>query len=135
LYFLTYCVYSRFGQERWLPQVSLERFLASGNGFADKLKVKAILLVFIGGALGSVCRFWWSGLVARRFGEIFPLGTLVVNLVASAAIGLISRSLLHFGATDLTTAAQQFLVVGICGGLSTFSSLSLQTWNLMVERR
>jgi CrcB protein len=74
-------------------------------------------------------------LVARRFGEIFPLGTLVVNLVASTAIGLISRSLLQFGTTDLTTAAQQFLVTGICGGLSTFSSLSLQTWNLMVERR
>jgi fluoride exporter len=97
--------------------------------------VKAIFLVFIGGALGSVLRFWWSGFIARRFGEIFPLGTLAVNLTASVAIGLISRWLLHFGATDLTIAAQQLLVVGICGGLSTFSSLSLQTWNLMLERR
>lgn len=95
----------------------------------------AIILVFIGGALGSIWRFWWSGWVAERFGETFPLGTLVVNVVASALLGLVSGLVLRLGATDTAAVLQQFISVGVCGGLSTFSSFSLQTWNLLMERR
>lgn len=43
------------------------------------MQVLATALVFVGGAIGTLLRFWWSGLVARRFGETFPFGTLVVN--------------------------------------------------------
>jgi fluoride exporter len=95
----------------------------------------ATVLVFIGGALGSLWRFWWSGLVARHFGETFPFGTLVVNITASILLGVISGFLAHVADRQLATALQQFLAVGVCGGLSTFSSLSLQTWNLLLERR
>jgi CrcB protein len=95
----------------------------------------AIALVFIGGVLGSLWRFWWSGLVAQRFGETFPFGTLVVNITASFALGLISGALGHMSDHELATALQQLLAVGVCGGLSTFSSFSLQTWNLLSERR
>jgi fluoride exporter len=95
----------------------------------------AILLVFIGGALGSMWRFWWSGWVAERFGETFPFGTLVVNAVASVLIGLISGIGLRLGSTEAAAGLQLFFAVGICGGLSTFSSFGLQTWNLMLERR
>jgi CrcB protein len=95
----------------------------------------AIALVFIGGVIGSLWRFWWSGLVARHFGETFPFGTLVVNITASVVLGLISGFLAHLSDHELATALQQFLAVGICGGLSTFSSFSLQTWNLLLERR
>jgi fluoride exporter len=93
------------------------------------------LLVFIGGALGSMWRFWWSGWVAERFGETFPFGTLVVNVVASGLIGVISGAVLRLGSTEMAAGLQQFLAVGVCGGLSTFSSFSLQTWNLLTERR
>jgi fluoride exporter len=95
----------------------------------------ATLLVFIGGALGSMWRFWWSGWIAERFGETFPFGTLVVNVVASGLIGVISGTVLRLGSTEMAAGLQQFLAVGICGGLSTFSSFSLQTWNLLLERR
>ena len=95
----------------------------------------ATILVFIGGALGSLWRFWWSGWVAERFGETFPFGTLVVNVVASALIGLIAGIVLRVGNTETAAGLQQFFAVGICGGLSTFSSFSLQTWNLIMERR
>jgi CrcB protein len=95
----------------------------------------AITLVFIGGAFGSLWRFWLSGLVAQRFGETFPFGTLAVNVTASTLIGLFAGALLHLGNREAATALQQFLSVGICGGLSTFSSFSLQTWNLLGERR
>jgi fluoride exporter len=95
----------------------------------------ASALVFIGGLVGSLWRFWWSGLVARRFGETFPFGTLVVNITASILLGLISGFLANVADRQVATALQQFLAVGVCGGLSTFSSFSLQTWNLLLERR
>ena len=95
----------------------------------------AMVLVFIGGMLGSVWRFWLSGLIARRFGETFPYGTLAVNIVASVFLGLLSGFLAHLADRQLATALQQLVAVGVCGGLSTFSSFSLQTWNLLLERR
>jgi CrcB protein len=95
----------------------------------------AILLVFLGGAVGSMWRYWWSGLIAQRFGETFPFGTLVVNLVGSTIVGLCSGLLVHVSNGSIASALQQLLVVGICGGLTTFSSFSLQTYNLIAEGR
>jgi len=95
----------------------------------------AIVLVFLGGAAGSMWRYWWSGLVAERFGETFPFGTLVVNMVGSTISGLVSGLLMHVSNGGIATALQQLLVVGICGGLTTFSSFSLQTYNLIADRR
>jgi fluoride exporter len=95
----------------------------------------AILLVFLGGAAGSVWRYWWSGLVAHRFGETFPFGTLVVNLVGSAIIGIFSGLLMHESSGTMAAVLQQFVIVGICGGLTTFSSFSLQTYSLIAEGR
>ena len=95
----------------------------------------AILLVFLGGAVGSMWRYWWSGLIAQRFGETFPFGTLVVNLVGSAIVGLCSGLLVHVSNGSIASALQQLLVVGICGGLTPFSSFSLQTYNLIAEGR
>jgi CrcB protein len=95
----------------------------------------AILLVFLGGAVGSMWRYWWSGLVAQRFGETFPFGTLVVNLVGSIIVGVCSGLLMHIANSSIASALQQLLVVGICGGLTTFSSFSLQTYNLIIDGR
>jgi CrcB protein len=91
------------------------------------------LVVACGGALGSVARFWFSGLVARHFGETFPWGTLLVNVSGSFAIGLFS-TLTEPGGVWLTTpSARQFFMIGICGGYTTFSSFSLQTLALARE--
>jgi CrcB protein len=95
----------------------------------------AILLVFFGGAVGSMWRYWWSGLVAERFGETFPFGTLIVNIVGSTLIGTFAGLLLQVANGRLSTALQQLLMVGVCGGLTTFSSFSLQTYNLIVDGR
>ena len=97
--------------------------------------VLAMVLVFLGGAAGSMWRFWWSGLVAERFGETFPFGTLVVNTVGSILVGLFAGFLMHVSNSSLASALQQLLVIGICGGLTTFSSFSLQTFNLIANRR
>lgn len=92
-----------------------------------------ILLVFGGGAIGSVWRYWLSGVVAERFGEVFPLGTLVVNVTGSLLIGLFAGALSNHPKVGLWL--QPFLIVGICGGLTTFSSFSLQTWTLLRSGR
>jgi CrcB protein len=95
----------------------------------------AIALVFLGGAAGSMWRYWWVGLVTQHLGETFPFGTLVVNISGSILAGVFSGFLMHVANSNLASALQQLLVIGICGGFTTFSSFSLQTFTLMVDRR
>lgn len=91
------------------------------------------LWVGIGGAVGSMLRFWLNGLISNTvFGAIFPLGTMVINITGSFAIGVFgamtspeSRFNAHW-----RSLAVQLLMVGLCGGYTTFSSFSLQTLNL-----
>src|SRR5262245_35948476 len=94
-----------------------------------------IILVLLGVAFGSIWRYAWSGFIAQRLGETFPYGTLVVNVVGSALIGLFSGIVMRVSSGGVASLLQQFLVVGICGGLTTFSSFSLQTYNLITEGR
>ncbi|HZL12875.1 MAG TPA: fluoride efflux transporter CrcB [Verrucomicrobiae bacterium] len=96
----------------------------------------AYLWVALGGALGSVSRFWLSGLVAARFGESFPFGTLVINITGSFLIGIFGALAIPEGRLDPQSRAfaTQFLMIGVCGGYTTFSSFSLQTLNLMRDR-
>jgi CrcB protein len=96
----------------------------------------AYLWVAVGGALGSVGRFWLSGFVANRFGETFPWGTLVINVTGSFVIGIIAALAIPEGRMDSQSRAfaTQFLMIGICGGYTTFSSFSLQTLNLLRDR-
>ena len=88
------------------------------------------LWVALGGALGSVARFWFSGVIARQFGETFPLGTLLVNVTGSFAIGFFATLTGPDGRWLAAPSFRIFFMVGICGGYTTFSSFSLQTLDL-----
>ena len=99
------------------------------------VRMISILLVLLGGAIGSLCRYWWSGLVAARLGETFPYGTLFVNLVGCFIIGLAGGFLSKAAAAPWEQPMRIFLTVGVCGGLTTFSSFSLQTLNLIISKR
>lgn len=90
-------------------------------------------LVMFGGALGTGARFWASGFVAERAGEFFPLGTLVVNITGSFAVGLIAGFSEPGGSFLISPRVRQFLMIGVCGGYTTFSSFSLQTLDLVRE--
>ena len=92
------------------------------------------LWVALGGALGSVGRFWLSGLVATRYGESFPMGTLVVNVSGSLVIGFLAALAAPEGRLLPSPGFRQFFMIGICGGYTTFSSFSLQTLNLLRDR-
>jgi CrcB protein len=89
------------------------------------------LWVALGGALGSAGRYWLSGIAAQAIGETFPWGTLLVNVTGSFIIGFFAVLTGPDGRVYASSAARQFVMVGICGGYTTFSSFSLQTLNLM----
>src|SRR3954449_24351 len=88
------------------------------------------ILVMLGGTLGTGARFWMSGFVAERGGEFFPLGTLVVNISGSFVIGFFAAFTDPEGPVLVSPRFRQFLMVGVCGGYTTFSSFSLQTLDL-----
>lgn len=91
------------------------------------------LWVAIGGALGSIGRYWLSGLVASRIGHTFPWGTLAVNVSGSFVIGVLGALTIPEGRmnSEARTLTTQLLMIGICGGYTTFSSFSLQTLYLL----
>ena len=91
------------------------------------------LWIAIGGALGSVGRFWLSGVVAQRYGETFPLGTLLVNISGSLAIGFFATLTSPDGRWLAPIGFRQFFIYGLCGGYTTFSSFSWQTLELMQD--
>lgn len=93
--------------------------------------MRMYLIVALGGALGSVGRFFLSGLAARHFGPTFPWGTLIVNVAGSFAIGFFATLTSPDGRVMAGPQARQFFMTGFCGGFTTFSSFSLQTLNLL----
>ena len=87
-------------------------------------------LIAAGGALGSIARFFLSGVVANQFGATFPWGTIIVNVTGSFVIGFYATLTGPEGRWFVSGNSRQFFMTGICGGYTTFSSFSLQTLNL-----
>lgn len=92
--------------------------------------MRTYLIVAAGGALGSVSRHWASGWIAARFGETFPWGTLLVNVSGCAVIGLLAALTAPDGRWLAPVWFRPFVLVGVLGGYTTFSSFSLQTLTL-----
>ena len=88
-----------------------------------------VLLVGCGGFLGAAARYLAGGLVQRLLGEAFPWGTFVVNASGCLAIGFLAA--LSDERFVLGTDARLFLLVGVLGGYTTFSSFGLETFNLL----
>jgi CrcB protein len=89
------------------------------------------LWIALGSAVGGVARYGASSLVARSFGETFPWGTLLVNVTGSFVIGIFATLTGPDGRWLVPPDARLFVTIGICGGYTTFSSFSLQTFNLV----
>jgi CrcB protein len=88
------------------------------------------LLIAAGGAAGAVLRFVVSGWVQHCSGSaVYPFGTVVVNLIGCLLIGLLS-GLAERHAFPLSGEARSFLIIGVLGGFTTFSSFGNETFNL-----
>lgn len=88
----------------------------------------ALILIFIGGGFGSICRYLLGRVVQSQSHSGFPVGTLAVNVVGCVVIGLLAKLLMHAQTENLWRAA---LMVGVCGGFTTFSTFSLETLGLV----
>ena len=89
------------------------------------------ILVGLAGLAGTLLRYWLSGVVARRFGETFPWGTMAVNVIgcflAGAAFYLTEERFL------VNPTVRAIILIGLLGGFTTFSSYGLQTFTLIRE--
>lgn len=86
-----------------------------------------IVYILVGGAIGTYLRYAVSGYSYKLFDWIFPIGTLVVNLIGSFLIGLLWGI---FESGNLSPNIRVFIFIGILGGFTTFSSYMLETLNL-----
>jgi len=87
--------------------------------------------VALGSAIGGVARYMCYGLLARLLGATFPWGTLFVNVLGCVFIGFFATLTAPDGRLFVGSPYRQFVMVGICGGYTTFSSFSLETLNLV----
>lgn len=91
--------------------------------------LKSIMIVGVGGFIGSVARFLISRYFQENIASVFPWSTLIVNITGSLLIGII------FGISEkselLSAEIRLFLAVGICGGFTTFSTFSNDAFILM----
>ena len=92
-----------------------------------------LLLIGLAGFVGTLGRYWLSDMVARRYGETFPWGTLAVNLIGCFLAGLLLYVLTE--RFVLNPTLRMVVFIGLLGGFTTFSSFGLQTFTLLQEHQ
>ena len=92
--------------------------------------VNANLRIFLGCGLGGLARFWVSNLMYAWMGKAFPIGTLVVNVTGSLLMGFLFIFVLE-RFEGLAHVWRPLLLIGFLGGYTTFSSFSIETFNLI----
>jgi fluoride exporter len=91
--------------------------------------VERLLLIALGGAIGTIVRYVTSLLAFRWFGPEFPYGTIIVNLSGAFLIGLVQE--LGTEAAVVSDNTRLFLTTGLMGGMTTYSTFSYETVRLM----
>ncbi len=94
------------------------------------INLKLALLIALGGALGTLARYGVS-LLAAPWSQNLPWGTIFINITGSFVIGFFGTLTLANGRYPVPEALRLFVMVGLCGGYTTFSAFSLQTLDLL----
>jgi fluoride exporter len=91
-----------------------------------------VLLVGAGGFAGSIARFVTVQSIDKKFNQIFPYGTLTVNLLGSLILGCVIGMMLK--KPDLSPDWKLFLGTGFCGGFTTFSAFALENYSMLEQK-
>jgi len=93
------------------------------------MDMQKTIFIALAGLAGTLIRYWLAGFVTRQYGENFPWGTLIVNLIGSFLAG----ALYHLAEERLliSPALRTVILIGLLGGFTTFSSYGLQTFTLL----
>jgi fluoride exporter len=91
-----------------------------------------LLIIGLGGFLGSVARYVMAKLVDDKLSPAFPYGTLTVNILGSFLLGIIY--IIALRKAGLTEDGRLFLGVGFCGGFTTFSAFALENFSLIQDK-
>jgi protein CrcB len=108
----------------------LPRAYAEGRAHRNGSDMLTYLYIALGGAIGSVLRAWTANVFVRMAGSHFPWGTIFINVTGSFIIGFFGALTTSDGRFTAHPDARAFVMIGICGGFTTFSSFSLQTLDL-----
>lgn len=90
-----------------------------------------LFYIFVGGGIGALLRYLISGLIQKQSSGIFPYGTLAVNLIGAVFIGFLWELFQHI---TVSTNIRVFVLIGLIGALTTFSTFSLETMNLLKDK-
>jgi fluoride exporter len=96
-----------------------------------KVDWRLVAAVAIGGALGSVARYLLGAYIQGRVSTAFPAGTLVINITGSFLLGLFVQ--LGLDTSAVSPEVRFFLTTGFCGGFTTFSTFSYETYRLIED--
>jgi len=89
--------------------------------------MKEVLWVFVGGGLGSICRYGITIILKETY-SLYPWSTLLANAIGSLLIGVLADQLMR--STSVQSANTLFWIIGFCGGLTTFSTFALENLTL-----
>jgi CrcB protein len=128
----------------FIPESSIEPMLAKRAFLSNvpalpggwRRRLGAVITYFwiaLGSALGGVARYACSNLAVAWLGPSFPWGTLAINVLGSFVIGFFATLTGPDGRLLVAGDARQFVMVGLCGGYTTFSSFSFQTLTLVQD--
>jgi len=95
--------------------------------------MRNILLVGLGGGLGSIARYWCQRWMMMAYPHLFPFGTFAVNIVGCFLIGIFWA--LSFKSVVANESWKLFLMTGLCGGFTTFSAFTLEGVGLIKEQK
>lgn len=98
--------------------------------FAVMLFIRYTSLVGLGGAVGAIARYWLTEFTHLFFERGFPLGTMTVNVIGSLLMGFLATFLLY--KATYSSELRSFLLIGMLGAFTTFSTFSLDTLNLLL---